>query len=205
VHPTSFNETNTIVNILYKKIRTKDFPDSVRPGIVHRLDKDTTGLLVIAKNKKTYLALIKQIADRILVRKYLALVHHNFNDKFLLLKLPIARSKQNKLKMVVSDEPNAKPAQTEVIVLENYPQGSLIECKLLSGRTHQIRVHMAYIHHPIFNDELYGTYDGYKNYGQFLHAYYLSFIHPITGNLMEFQIKPDNIFNKLKIKLRGDK
>jgi 23S rRNA pseudouridine1911/1915/1917 synthase len=205
VHPTSFNETNTVVSALHKKIQINQFPDSIRPGIVHRLDKDTTGLLVIAKNKKTYSSLLKQITNRTLVRKYLALVHHNFSDKYLLVKLPIARSKQNVLKMVVSDDPKAKSAQTEITVLENYHHGALIECRLLSGRTHQIRVHLAHIHHPIFNDQLYGSYDGYKNYGQFLHAYYLSFVHPTKNNVMEFKVKPDNTFNTLKLKLKGAK
>ncbi|MDR1235343.1 MAG: RluA family pseudouridine synthase [Mycoplasmataceae bacterium] len=205
VHPTTFNEGNTVVNILLKKIKIKEFKDSLRPGIVHRLDRDTTGLLVIAKNKKTCESLIAQISNKTLIRKYLALVHYNFVDQFLLIKVPIDRSKQNSLKMVVSDDSKAKPAQTEVTVLENYKNGSLIECRLLTGRTHQIRVHMAYIHHPVFNDELYGKYDGYKDYGQFLHAHSLSFIHPTSHKFLQFNSNPDKTFNNLKSKLKDAK
>jgi 23S rRNA pseudouridine1911/1915/1917 synthase len=204
VHPTNFQEQDTLINTLIRKIKLQDFSDPMRPGIVHRLDRDTTGLIVIAKNKKSYDSLIKQIQDRVLIRKYLALVHNNFTDDFLLIKLPIDRSKQNLLKMVVSDEPKAKPAQTEVTVLENYRAAALIECHLLTGRTHQIRVHLSYIHHPIYNDELYGNYDGYKDYGQFLHAHYLSFIHPTSQQIMEFKSQPDQTFKTLQTKLRGD-
>jgi 23S rRNA pseudouridine1911/1915/1917 synthase len=205
VHPTSFHDKDTVVNILQNKIKLKDFEDQLRPGVIHRLDRDTTGLLIIAKHKKSYDELIKQIQNKTLVRKYLALVHHNFQDQFLLIKAPIDRSKQNLLKMVVSDEPKAKLAQTEVTVLANYASGALIECRLLTGRTHQIRAHMAYIHHPVFNDELYGSYDGYKNYGQFLHAHYLSFIHPVTHKPLTFESKPDSTFMQLQNKLKEQK
>jgi 23S rRNA pseudouridine1911/1915/1917 synthase len=205
VHPTNFHEQNTLVNALIKKIKTENFTDKLRPGVVHRLDRDTTGLIVIAKNINAYDNLVEQIRNKTLVRKYLALVHNNFQDDFLLVKAPINRSKKNLLKMTVSDDPKAKPAQTEITVLENYARGALIECRLLTGRTHQIRVHLAYIHHPIYNDELYGNYDGYQNYGQFLHAHYLHFIHPINNNVMEFKSKPDNVFRKLKSKLQENK
>ncbi|MDR3257388.1 MAG: RluA family pseudouridine synthase [Mycoplasmataceae bacterium] len=205
VHPTTFNEQDTIVNALLNKIKVNEFEDKLRPGVVHRLDRDTSGLLIIAKNKKAYDYLIKQVQTKSIIRKYLAIVHNNFQDKFLLIKAPIDRSKQNELRMIVSDDAKAKPAQTEVTILENYPTAALLECYLLTGRTHQIRVHMAYIHHPIFNDELYGTYDGYKNYGQFLHAYYLSFVHPTTKEVMTFNSKPDKTFQALKQKLKGDR
>jgi 23S rRNA pseudouridine1911/1915/1917 synthase len=205
VHPTSFNEQDTLVNILIDKISVKEFDDQLRPGVVHRLDRDTTGLIVIAKNKLSYDNLVAQLKAKTLIRKYLSLVHNNFMDTILLIKAPIDRSKQNILKMIVSDEPKAKPAQTEIVVLENYHKGSLIECRLHTGRTHQIRVHLAYIHHPVYNDGLYGSYDGYKNYGQFLHAHYLNFLHPITKKVMEFKCEPDDIFKSLQNKLRGDK
>jgi 23S rRNA pseudouridine1911/1915/1917 synthase len=205
VHPTSFNEQNTIINALLKKIKVNEFDDKLRPGVVHRLDRDTSGLLIVAKNKKAYDYLIKQVQTRSVIRKYLTIVHNDFQDKFLLIKAPIDRSKQNELRMIVSDDSKAKPAQTEVTVLENYPSAALLECYLLTGRTHQIRVHMAYIHHPIYNDELYGAYDGYKNYGQFLHAHYLSFVHPTTKEVMTFNSKPDKIFQVLKQKLKGDR
>jgi 23S rRNA pseudouridine1911/1915/1917 synthase len=205
VHPTSFNEQNTLVNILINKIKVDEFDDQLRPGVVHRLDRDTSGLIVLAKNKIAYDKLVNQIKNKSLTRNYLALVHNNFMDTNLLIKAPIDRSKQNVLKMVVSDDPKAKFAVTEVKVLENYSQGALIECNLLTGRTHQIRVHLSYIHHPVYNDDLYGSYDGYKGYGQFLHARYLRLEHPITNELMEFTVEPDNIFQTLRKKLREDK
>ncbi|MDR2369012.1 MAG: RluA family pseudouridine synthase [Mycoplasmataceae bacterium] len=205
VHPTKFDEQNTLVNALITKINLPDFDDQLRPGVVHRLDRDTTGLVVFAKNKHSYTKLVEQIQNKTLVRKYLAIVHNNFQDDFVLVKAPIDRSKQNILKMVVNDSPKAKPAQTEITVLENYRYTALIECRLLTGRTHQIRVHLAYIHHPVYNDKLYGSYDGYKDYGQFLHAHYLSFIHPTTNQVVEFKVKPDQTFNSLITKLKGDK
>ncbi|MDR3329881.1 MAG: RluA family pseudouridine synthase [Mycoplasmataceae bacterium] len=205
VHPTTFNEQDTVVNVLLKKIKVSDFDDKLRPGVLHRLDRDTSGLLIFAKNKKAYDNLSKQIKLKHIIRKYLAIVHNDFKDKFLLIKAPIDRSTQNELRMVVSDSAKAKLAQTEVTILENYPSAALVECFLLTGRTHQIRVHMAYIHHPIYNDELYGTYDGYKNYGQFLHAYFLSFVHPTTKEVMTFKSEPDKTFQGLKLELRGDK
>jgi 23S rRNA pseudouridine1911/1915/1917 synthase len=204
VHPTSFNEDNTVVSALLNKINVSEFADPLRPGIVHRLDKNTTGLMVVAKNLKTYNNLINQIRKRILVRKYLSLVHNNFKDNMLLIKLPIDRNKQNTSKMVISDDPKAKDATTEVKVLENYHKGALIECKLLTGRTHQIRIHLAYIHHPIYNDPMYGTYDGYKDYDQFLHAHDMEFIHPRTKKLVHFHKEPDKTFIKLRETLRGD-
>jgi 23S rRNA pseudouridine1911/1915/1917 synthase len=203
VHPTSFNEQDTIINILIDKININDFDDKLRPGVIHRLDKNTSGLLLIAKNKKSYLSLIEQLKLRKLVRKYLAIVHNRFNDNFLIIKAPIDRSKQNLLKMVVSDSANAKPATTKIKIINNFDKLALIECELETGRTHQIRVHLAYIHHPVYNDDLYGSEDGYKNYHQFLHAHFLSFIHPTKNSYMEFESEPDKTFNDLLNKLRN--
>jgi 23S rRNA pseudouridine1911/1915/1917 synthase len=200
-HQTTFNEQNTLVNSLLNKIKVDEFEDKNRPGIVHRLDRNTTGLIVVAKDYKTYENLVQQISKRILIRKYLAIVHHRFKDDHLMLKLPIIRSKTNPSKMTISDDSNAKAAITEIKVLKNFNDGSLIECLLHTGRTHQIRIHLAYIHHPVFNDSLYGSYDGYKNYEQFLHAHYLSFVHPQTNKIMEFYSKPDDIFMSLEKKL----
>lgn len=200
-HPTTFNEQDTLVNVLLDKININEFEDKNRPGIIHRLDRNTTGLIVIAKNKLAYEKLVEQVANKKLIRKYLALVHHRFKDDHLMLKLPITRSKTNGSKMTISDDPQAKIAITEIKVLKNFDDSSLIECILHTGRTHQIRIHLSYIHHPVYNDPVYGSYDGYKNYDQFLHAYYLSFNHPITNKFLEFNSKPDNTFMLLQKKL----
>jgi 23S rRNA pseudouridine1911/1915/1917 synthase len=202
-HPTTFNEQNTLVNALFDKIKTKQFKDSNRPGIVHRLDRNTTGLIVIAKDNDTYENLVAQITSKQLIRKYLAIVHNRFKDNHLMLKLPIMRSKSVPSKMTISDDSQAKVAITEIKVLKNFNQGSLIECVLHTGKTHQIRVHLSYIHHPVYNDPVYGSSDGYKDYDQFLHAHYLSFIHPKTNQILEFKSQPDKTFESLEKKLGG--
>ncbi|MDR0545665.1 MAG: RluA family pseudouridine synthase [Mycoplasmataceae bacterium] len=204
VHPTSFGDKNTIVQILSRKIKKKEFADQTRPGVVSRIDRNTTGLCIIAKNKYMFDSLLEQTKKRIMIKQYLAIVHHCFQDKFLLIKAPIERSKQSRLKMVVSDEPKAKPATTEITVLENFRTASLISCKLITGRTHQIRCHLAYIHHPVYNDPLYGTIDGFKDYDQFLHCNYLKFYHPRLDKFIELNCEPDKVFNDLLIKLRSN-
>ena len=204
VHPTTFNEDETIVGLLKDKINIKEFDDQVRPGIVQRLDKNTTGLIVNTKKKKVSDDLIAQINEDILIRKYLAIIHHNFKEDEIIIKAPIARSKGDKLKMVVSDDPKAKNAQTNIEVIKHFKDACLIECLLLTGRTHQIRVHLSYLHHPVYNDELYGQFDGYENYGQFLHSHYLRFIHPLTNQIMEFEKEPDDTFKSLIKKLESE-
>lgn len=198
VHPTPYDDANTIVNNLKGVIDFNNFTDQTRPGIVHRLDKNTSGLMVIAKNQKVLDSLQKQIISNQLKRKYKALVHGHFNDKHLMIKTPIIRCSDNTTKMVVSDDPKALPAITEVILIDNLKQEmALVECILHTGRTHQIRVHLKYIHHPIFNDTLYGCDDDYKGYEQFLHAYSLGFIHPITKKHMNFSIELEPTFAKV--------
>lgn len=203
VHPTKYEDKNTVIDFLRPRIKVQEFNDALRPGIIQRLDRDTNGLMVIAKNKKTANELIKQIQDNTLVKKYYAIVHNDFNDDEIIIKAPIIRSSSNTTKMVVSDDPKAKDAITEVKVLEHYKTAALVECKLLTGRTHQIRVHMNYIHHPIYNDPLYGHNDGYENYGQFLTSYYLEFISPTSAQVVKYNIEPDQIFNKLKEELKS--
>jgi 23S rRNA pseudouridine1911/1915/1917 synthase len=201
VHPSSFNEKNTLVDQLRDKICVSEFDDQVRPGIVHRLDRNTSGLILVVKNKLAYDGIVDQIHKRTLVRKYLTVVHRQFDHDTITIKAPIARSKQHVLKMVVSDDVKAKPSVTEVKVIKNLKDAALIECQLLTGRTHQVRVHLAYIHHPIYNDGVYGKNDGYENYDQFLHAHYLSFTHPITKAFLVFNSQPDQTFNDLVKKL----
>lgn len=194
-HPTSFNEQDTIANRLVYYLG--NFMNNTnRPGIVHRLDKNTSGLLVVAKNLDVLHQLQKQIMVRKLQRFYLCLCHNHFDKKKVTINLPICR-KRNTNKMQVANIKNSKPAITEVKLLKNLPKNlTLVECKLKTGRTHQIRVHLSYINHPIFNDDIYGQNDNVKNYGQFLHAYKLSFIHPITKKRLTFTKQPDNIFKK---------
>ena len=203
VHPTTYNEKNTLIDALKSKIKVDEFDDKNRPGIVQRLDKDTDGLMVIAKNRKTADELIKQIKENIFNKKYYALVHNDFDDDEILINAPIIRSIKNTTKMVVSDDPKAKDAKTKINVIEHYKTAAFIECELLTGRTHQIRVHMNYIHHPIYNDPLYGHDDGFGKYGQFLTSHYLQFINPTTNKMVEFKIEPDETFNTLRNYLKN--
>ena len=179
VHPTKFNEKNTISNLLINYLCNFS-NDKTRPGIVHRLDKNTTGLLVIAKNLKTLVALKKQIEEKTMVRKYICLCHNHFTTKKIIINQAIDHDRKNKTtKMFVSSTKKAKKAITEIIVLKNLKNNlSLVECTLHTGRTHQIRVHLKSINHCVYNDNLYGKIEDKKEYGQFLHAYKISFIHP---------------------------
>ena len=204
VHPTTFNEDETIVGLLKDKINIKEFDDQVRPGIVQRLDKNTTGLMVIAKNKKASDDLIAQINEDILIRKYLAIIHHNFKEDEIIIKAPIARSKGDKLKMVVRDDPKAKNAQTNIEVIKHFKDACLIECLLLTGRTHQIRVHLSEIGYPIVGDT---TYSNGKNEwgieGQCLHAKSLKFKHPITGKEMFIEAPLPEYFQEVIEELKN--
>ncbi len=202
VHPTKYEDKDTVIDFLRSKINVQEFDDSLRAGIIQRLDRDTNGLMVVAKNKKTADELIKQINEKTFIKKYYALVHNDFKDDEIIIKAPIIRSSNNTTKMAVSDDPKAKDAITEIRVIEHYKSSAFIECKLLTGRTHQIRVHMNYIHHPIYNDPLYGQNDGYENYGQFLTSYYLEFISPTTKEIVKYTISLDETFNKLKEQLK---
>jgi 23S rRNA pseudouridine1911/1915/1917 synthase len=203
VHPTKYIENDTIIQQLKEKIKVDEFEDQMRPGVVHRLDKNTSGLMTICKNKKAFDSIRSQIEDKKLMRKYCALVHNKYKEKHLLLRLPLILSK-NKLKYIVSKEEKAKIAITEVFLIKNYKVSALVNIVLHTGRTHQIRSHMAYINHPIYNDELYGRNDGYKNYGQFLFSQELTFKHPDTNKTMNFSIEADEVFNNLNKKLENE-
>lgn len=196
-HHTKYDTDNTVVDYLIHKVNVDEFEDKSRPGIVQRLDRNTTGLMVVAKNIEAYNSLINQISNNTLTKKYLTIVHGKFKKDSLIIKCPIIRSKKNTTKMVVSDDPKAKDATTIIKVLKESNELSLIECTIVTGRTHQIRVHMNFIHHNVLNDPLYGHEDGYKDYDQFLHSYHLSFYHPITKELLEFKSVPDNTFNSV--------
>jgi 23S rRNA pseudouridine1911/1915/1917 synthase len=196
VHPAAGHYEDTLVNGLlgYSK-ELSDVNGDFRPGIIHRIDKDTSGLLLIAKNNNAHVNLSKQLKDKIITRKYTALVHGVINHDKGTIEAPIGRDKRNRKKMAVVKD--GKRAITHFVVLERYKEATLIECRLETGRTHQIRVHMEYINHPIVNDPLYGKKKIIDNSGQMLHAQTIGFIHPTTNKYMEFDVPvPDN-FNKI--------
>ena len=185
VHPAAGNFSHTLVNALLYKFDLKGM-DKVRPGIVHRIDKDTSGVMVVAKNEKTLELLSEMIKNKEVERIYVALVDgiimHDTGD----IDAPIGRDPNNRQKMMVTDV-NSKDAFTHFKVLKRYKNAdkTLIECKLKTGRTHQIRVHMAYINHPIYNDPVYGRSKKTTEFGQFLHSKTIRFIHPITKKEIE--------------------
>lgn len=207
VHPGHGNFTGTLINALLFKFKDlKGFNDgSVRPGLVHRIDKNTSGILVIAKNEISLNKLAKQFADRTIDRKYTAIVWGNFKEKNGTVTGNIGRSLREKVKMAVFPEGDyGKHAVTHFNVIEDFHYVSVIECKLETGRTHQIRVHLEYIGNPIFNDDRYGgarivkgtTFAKYKQFIEncfeiiprhALHAKSLGFIHPTTGKYMHFE------------------
>jgi 23S rRNA pseudouridine1911/1915/1917 synthase len=180
VHPAAGNYSHTLVNALLYKFDLEGM-DKNRPGIVHRIDKDTSGVMVVAKNEKTLELLSEMIKNKEVERIYVALVDgiimHDTGD----IDAPIGRDPNNRQKMMVTDV-NSKDAFTHFRVLKRYKNANktLIECKLKTGRTHQIRVHMAYINHPIYNDPVYGKSKKTTDFGQFLHSKTIKFIHPIT-------------------------
>ena len=182
VHPANGNPDGTLVNAVLAmcKESLSGIGGEIRPGIVHRLDKDTSGLLIIAKNDEAHIKMSKQIQDRKVDKRYIALVRGNVPDDDATIDMPIARSKTNRQKMAV--DKNGKEAVTHFKVLKRYGKYTLIEVKIDTGRTHQIRVHMSYIGYPIIGDEVYSN--GKNEFGvegQMLHARFLKFKHPITG------------------------
>ena len=188
VHPAVGNYTGTLVNaVMYHcKDRLSSINGVIRPGIVHRIDKDTSGLLMIAKNNKAHESLSRQLAAHTITRKYTALVYNNFSEEEGTVDAPLGRDPKNRLRRAVTRE-NSKRAVTHWRVLERFGKYTLIEAQLETGRTHQIRVHMAYINHPLVGDMLYGPKkQTLFQDGQLLHAGVLGFVHPSTGEYMEF-------------------
>ncbi len=203
VHPAPGNERGTLVNGLAYHCGNElsAINGVIRPGIVHRIDKDTSGLLVAAKNNEAHLKLSAQLGERKAMRKYIALVNGNIKEDGGTVNKPIARNPSDRKKMAVVR--GGREAITHFNVLERFGQYTLVECILETGRTHQIRVHMASIGHSIVGDPLYGIKkEKFNLKGQLLHAKTIGFIHPSTGEMMEFTSEiPDyfqNILNGLK-------
>lgn len=201
VHPAPGNYSGTLVNaLMYHCNNLSKVNSEIRPGIVHRIDADTSGLLVIAKNDDVHNNLAEQIKNHTVVRKYIALVWGVINEDSATIDAPIGRDKNNRKKMCVAAD-NSKEAITHIKVLKRYNNATLIECKLETGRTHQIRVHMEYINHPVVNDPVYGNKKLLDpDFGQMLHAKTLGFIHPITNEYLEFNSNVPEEFTKLEEK-----
>ena len=201
VHPSAGHTSGTLVNALMYHIKDLSGINGVlRPGIVHRIDKDTSGLLMIAKNDQAHVALAAELKDKKSLRKYWAIVHGNLPNDRGVIEAPIGRSEKDRKKQAVTAK--GKPALTRFQVLERFGDYSLVELQLETGRTHQIRVHMAYIGHPVAGDEVYGPRKTLKGHGQFLHAHTLGFTHPRTGEVLEFTAEAPAIFQETLDKLR---
>lgn len=201
VHPAPGHENGTLVNGLLDHAPLATVNGELRPGIVHRIDKDTSGLLMVAKNDQAMLSLSAQLKAKTNQRKYLAIVHGNFKEEAGTINAPIGRSKKDRKKMAIVED--GRPAVTHFKVLERFTDYTLIECELETGRTHQIRVHLKYIGHPVAGDPLYGPRNTLKGNGQFLHAKLLGFKHPRTGKELVFEVDPLQIFQDTLSKLRG--
>ena len=198
VHPANGNPDGTLVNAILAicKDSLSGIGGEIRPGIVHRLDKDTSGLLIVAKNDVAHIKMSKQIHEREVIKKYIALVKGVVAENEATIDLPIARSTKDRKKMAV--DPKGKNAVTHFKVLKRYDKYTLLELKIDTGRTHQIRVHMSYIGHPVVGD---GVYSSGKNEfnveGQMLHARYLEFRHPITGKELRLEAPIPEYFEEV--------
>ena len=202
VHPAVGNNSGTLVNgLVYHSKNLSDINGEFRPGIVHRIDAYTTGLLVVAKNNKAHEFLARQLEEKTTHRKYIALVWGVINNDTGTIDAPIGRDEKDRKKMAVTAN-NSKYAITHFKVLKRYKSATLIEVELETGRTHQIRVHMDYIGHPVVNDPVYGNHKLIDDSGQCLHAKELGFIHPTTKEYVEFDSElPQcfiNILNKFE-------
>lgn len=197
VHPGAGNHSGTLVNGLLYHTKLSDINGEVRPGIVHRIDAYTTGLLMIAKNNKAHEILAEELALKKTYRKYVALVWGVIESDTGEIDAPIGRSKNDRKKMAIRAD--GKEAVTHFKVLKRYEKVTLVELKLETGRTHQIRVHMNYIGHPVVNDPVYGNRKLFDDTGQCLHAKELGFVHPTTGEYMQFDSElPECFTNILK-------
>ena len=194
VHPGNGNYNNTLVNgLMYYTKNLSNIGGEIRPGIVHRIDKDTSGLILVAKTNPVHEILADDFKNKRIKREYIALLDGVFKSASATIDAPIGRDKQNREKMAVVED--GKHAVTHMKVLKRYEKYTLVSCILETGRTHQIRVHMAYIGYPVHNDPVYSKKDA-TSFGQFLHSYKMNFIHPITKKEMEFVCPLPDYFKK---------
>jgi len=208
VHPAGKIRSGSLVNALLHHCRDSlsGIGGVIRPGIVHRLDKNTSGLIVVAKNDLAHLDLSKQMKEHQVTKKYIALVHGNLKDDSGMIDAPIGRNLKNRKKMAVTEEGKSRKAITRFKVLKRFFGYTLIEATLHTGRTHQIRVHLAFIGYPIVGDQLYG----HKKHGlnidrQALHSHILGFMHPLSKKYMEFSVPLPKDMQELIDDLKGSK
>ena len=203
VHPAAGHYSGTLVNALMYHCRDLSGINGVmRPGIVHRIDKDTTGSLIVCKNDTAHTDIAKQLSSHSIDRRYRAVVYGRFNDANGTVDLPIGRDRKDRKKMAV--DPGGRRAVTHYTVLESFRDYSYIECRLETGRTHQIRVHMTHIGHPILGDQVYGVRrSGIHTEGQTLHAYFLGFKSPATGGYIEVTAPLPEYFTDILVKVRN--
>jgi len=204
VHPAAGNYSGTMVNALMAHCgdNLSGINGEIRPGILHRIDKDTSGLLMVAKNDVAHLGLSEQIKEHSLTREYLALVHGKIKEDSGTIDAPIGRDEKDRKKMTITTK-NSRNAVTHFFVLERFDKYTFVRCRLETGRTHQIRVHMSKNGHPIVGDPVYGVKkEEFKLNGQLLHAHMLGFIHPVSGKYMEFSREIPEYFEEVLEKLR---
>lgn len=201
VHPGAGNSNNTLVNaLIYRYPQIVNVGDEERPGIVHRLDKDTSGLMMVAKTQRAYESLVNQFKDSLVEKKYLAIVEGKIEPE-IYIDEPIGRDQRNRIKFTVTNI-NSKEARTLLKPIKIFDNYTLVDIKLETGRTHQIRVHMRYIGHPILGDLIYGNKNKFKIDKQMLHSYSLTFKHPFTNQKIkiidDFPERFENFLNRFK-------
>jgi len=200
VHPSVGHFSHTLVNALLFHLKDlSGINGELRPGIVHRLDKDTSGLMLVAKNDRAHRILAEEIASKTCVRRYYALVEGRLKTQSGHIETYIARDKRDRKKMAVSDNPNDRKAISDWKLIKNFDKNALLEFQLHTGRTHQIRVHSAYMGHPIVGDAVYGfKHQNFALNGQLLHSHYIEFTHPTTKKRLSFEVDlPDYFKNVL--------
>lgn len=201
VHPGAGRNSQTLVNALLGRFPLSFEESEARPGIVHRLDKDTTGLIVVAKDERSLMELSRQFKERSVRKVYLALVHGVIAEKEGIIEVPIGRDARDRKKFAPSIK--GKEAVTEFAVLKRYPEYTFLELKPRTGRTHQIRVHLAFIGHPVVGDPVYGLSNPWGRVGQLLHAFSLEFSHPVSGKRLYFEAPLPNYFQEILEKLEN--